>query len=93
MLINKFYAEEPATVEDYTVIAFVLCARTLVVAWAEISPIGATAFTLPLWVAFLAQPEMSLVFRSRVFVTASFCVWLAFVIYQNNREMFVTQVV
>jgi len=90
--INRFYAEEPATVEDYTFVAFVLCTRTLVVAWAEISPLGAAASTLPLWVAFLAQPEMSLVFQTRVCVTAGFCMWLAFVIYQNNREIFVTQV-
>jgi len=92
MLINKFYAEEPANVEDYTLIAFVLCTRPLVAAWAEMSPVGAIASTVPLWIAFLAQPQVSMVFQTRGVASACFCAWLAFVIYQNNREMFVYQV-
>ena len=92
-MMNKFYAEEPAAVEDFTFVAFVLCTRTLVVAWGEIAPLRAAVSILPLWVAFLAQPHVSLVFRSRVSLCGLFFSWLAYVIYQNNREMFVTQVV
>ena len=91
-ITRKFYQSDAPPEEDYATVGIVLVARTLLAAWAEISPIGALVSVSPLWLVFLAQPHANLVFQCRVFYSGVFCVWLAYVVYLNNREMFITQV-
>ena len=93
MLFTNFYREEPPGIENYTFVSFIMFFRVLVPAWAELCPIRAAVSTVPLWLAFLGQPHANLVFQYRLCGLGIFFAWLACVIYQNNREMFVTQVV
>ena len=93
MLITNFYGEVPPGIESYTFVSFIMFFRVLVPAWAELCPIRAAVSTVPLWLAFIGQPHANLVFQYRLCGLGIFFAWLACVIYQNNREMFVTQVV
>ena len=93
MLIANFYGEDPPGIEDYMVATGLLFVRALVPAFTELSPIRVAVSTVPLWLAFLGQPHANLVFQSRLCGMGIFFALLTCVIYQNNREMFVTQVV
>ena len=85
-----YWAE--ASAEDLVVIALILCARSIVLPWVEASPIGMVVTSVPLWGALIMVPNMSMVFRLRCCATAFFMMALGFVVYSNNREMYVTQV-
>ena len=85
-----YWAE--ASAEDWVVITLILCARSIVLPWVEVTPIGMVVTSVPLWGALIMVPNMSMVFRLRCCATAFFMMLMGFMVYSNNREMFVTQV-
>merc|ERR1712166_1557273 len=84
-----YWAE--ASAEEWVLIALILCARSVVLPWVEVSPVGMVVTSVPLWGALIMVPNMSMVFRLRCCATAFFMVVMGFLIYLNNRQMFVTQ--
>ena len=91
-IISKCYGDVAPATEDWMMITLITCMISINVAWQEVSPFGAAATAGPLWGSLLLVPNVSMVFRVRAFGLAGFFWWLAFVVYQKNREMFVNQV-
>lgn len=91
-IIYKCYFSGAAAAEDWVAICLKNCARTIVFSWSELNPIGAALNVVPLWLALLFVPDVTLVFRFRVAVIGAFMGVVAIMIYRNNREMFVNQV-
>lgn len=95
-IVTKCWLSEgPLNPLDQSLIPFILCTHAILMAWAEVHPMGATLAILPLWVTWgscvwLQNSAYRAIFQ--LAIIAAFFAWLAFVIYENNRKSFVNQV-
>jgi len=92
-IVSKcWWSDGPLNHSDQSLIPFILCTHAILMAWAEVHPIGATFAVLPLWGTFVFSQNS--VHRDNMIwsLIAAFFAWLAFVIYENNRKSFVNQV-
>ena len=90
-ILNKCHWTE-AGAQDWVFVTLILCQFMIVLPWMEISPISLVLCGCPLWSALILVPNVCMVFRLRVCAIALCMGVSSFVMYQNNREMFVTQV-
>ena len=83
-ILNRCYGDGEPAAEDWILLSLTICSRTVIFSWAELSPVGALITTLPLWVALLMVPHISLVFRVRICLFFGFMSILTFMIYHSN---------
>merc|ERR1712086_165880 len=93
-ILSKFHWKEPEAedLQDLVIVTLVLCIYSALLPWVEVSPLSMVLISVPMWSALVLVPNVCLIFRLRVCIIGLYMGVMSFMMYRNNRELFVTQV-